>query len=245
MPAAPEQESLKRTRTCETVNSIVVVGPSGAGKSTIVDRLVAEYPGCFGYCVSHTTRDARQGESDGVDYHFVREEEMRHEIEQGNFIEHAQVHGCLYGTSAKAVEDVVADGKICVLILDVQGAESVKAHTMDAHTAYVFVAPPSDEELESRLRKRGTETEEKVQKRLAAAKKEMQFMGREGFWDLVLVNESLEASYSVFSNFVEEACGSDRLQKKVARKDAKVAPEASASEETTNQSAKNIVGAGA
>lgn len=125
------------------------------------------------------------------------------------------------------------------MILDVQGAESVKAHAMNAHTAYVFVAPPSADELEIRLRKRGTETEEKVQRRLAAAKKEMMFMDKEGFWDLVLVNDGLEKAYSTLASFVEEACGSDRLRKKDARKDEVVAKEVPTSERATSQSVPN------
>lgn len=233
----------KRPSTRQIVNAVVVVGPSGVGKSTLVDRLVAEYNGCFGYSVSHTTRASRDGEVDGVDYHFIGEDEMRHEMRQGSFIEHAQVHGCLYGTSAKSVEDVVATGKICLLILDVQGAESVKSHAMNTHTAYVFVAPPNEEELESRLRRRGTETEEKVQRRLAAAKKEMQFIGREGFWDLVLVNEGLEEAYSTFKGFIEEVCGDGRLRKKAAREEMPMALKVPVSEEATSQSNSNHAGA--
>jgi len=205
-----EEQGAKRRRVEDGVDAVIIVGPSGVGKSTLVDRLVAEHPGCFGYSVSHTTRGPREGEVDGVDYHFTEADKMRLEIEQGSFIEHAEVHGSLYGTSIAAVDKVVDAGQTCLLILDVQGAESVKKHALDARTAYVFISPPNDKELEQRLRSRGTETEEKIQRRLTTAKKEMEYLQRQGFWDRVLVNNDLEETYSAFNEFIEKVCGRKR-----------------------------------
>lgn len=186
---------------------VVVVGPSGVGKSCLVDRLMAEYPGRFGYSVSHTTRMPRPGEQDGIDYKFTSIEAMRHEIALGKFIEHAEVHGNLYGTSYEAVEEVVAEGKVCFLIIDVQGSEIVKKGPLHTRSTYIFIAPPDAEELERRLRSRGTETEEKIQMRLQNAKKELAYLDRRGFWDAVLMNTELDACYAKFRGFVEDAVG--------------------------------------
>lgn len=216
-------ESDKRPR-CGSVHAkapadaIVVVGPSGVGKSCLVDKLIAEYPGQFGYSVSHTTRAARPGEQDGVDYHFVSVEAMKRDIDARKFIEHAEVHGNFYGTSYEAVEQVVAAGKICLLIIDVQGAESVKRAPLDARSVYVFVSPPDEEELERRLRCRGTESEEKVQKRMQNARKELAYLERPDFWNTTLVNAELEACYGKFRSFVQESVGRDRLVQSVNAK---------------------------
>merc|ERR1711988_2036594 len=104
-------------------------------------------------------------------------------IEKGEFVEYAHVHGNIYGTSKAAVAKVAETGKVCVLDIDVQGAESVKKAGVEA--LYVFVKPPSMEALENRLRGRGTETEEKIQKRLANAAGEMEYVDKPGFYDAV------------------------------------------------------------
>jgi len=110
--------------------------------------------------VSHTSRAPREGEVDGVHYHFAERENVLAEVAAGRFLEHALVHGNVYGTSLAAVQRVSATGKACVLDVDVQGAASVKRSPLGA--VFVFIAPPSMDELERRLRGRGTETEEKA-----------------------------------------------------------------------------------
>lgn len=99
---------------------VVVCGPSGVGKGTLLNRLMAEHPEDFGFSVSHTTRQPRAGEVDGVHYHFVKKEDMEEAITRGEFIEYARVHSNMYGTSVKGVEDVRAAGKTCLLDIDVQ-----------------------------------------------------------------------------------------------------------------------------
>ncbi|KAG1219982.1 hypothetical protein G6F35_007041 [Rhizopus arrhizus] len=101
----------------------VISGPSGSGKSTLLKKLFSEYPSTFGFSISHTTRKPRPGEQDGKDYHFVEKEHMISEVEAGKFIESATFSGNMYGTSIKAVEDVVAQGKVCVLDIDMQGVK--------------------------------------------------------------------------------------------------------------------------
>lgn len=181
---------------------VVLVGPSGAGKSTLLKKLMSDFPSHFGFSVSHTTRAPRAGEQDGVDYHFVEKSVIEREVSEGLFVESAEVHGNYYGTSVSAVEKVMHDGKTCILDIDVQGAESVKKSTLNSAARYIFVAPPSLEVLEERLRGRGTESEDKIQKRLGNATKEMEYMKRPDFFDAVIVNENLEKAHQEFFEFM-------------------------------------------
>eukprot|EP00892_Ulva_mutabilis_P002089 jgi/Ulvmu1/11881/UM081_0039.1 len=175
---------------------VVVIGPSGVGKGTLIGRLMEQHRDRFGFTVSHTTRAPREGEEDGVHYHFVTREAMERDIAAGRFLEHAEVHGNLYGTSTAAVHAVAAAGNCAILDIDVQGARQVRAGPHGGHALLLFVAPPSLDELERRLRGRGTETEERVQRRLANAVAEMAASEEPGFVDAVIVNDDLDAAYS-------------------------------------------------
>lgn len=180
----------------------VLCGPSGAGKSTLVKKLMSDFPNRFGFSISHTTRAPRAAEKDGVDYHFVERSVLEHEVAQGLFLESAEVHGNYYGTSLRAVEQIMHGGKICVLDIDVQGAESVKRSSLNTKARYFFVAPPSSQVLEDRLRSRGTENEDKIKKRLENAKYEMKCMEQPDFWDGVVVNDCLEKAHKEFFNLM-------------------------------------------
>ncbi|CAH1439598.1 unnamed protein product [Lactuca virosa] len=172
---------------------VVISGPSGVGKGTLINKLMKDFPTMFGFSVSHTTRLAREKEINGEHYHFTKRSVMEEEIKSGRFLEFAAVHGNLYGTSIESV-DVVADaGKRCILDIDVQGARSVRASSLEA--VFIFVRPPSFEELENRLRARGTETEEQIQKRLRNAKAELEQGKSPDLFDHILVNDDLEACY--------------------------------------------------
>ena len=173
---------------------LVVVGPSGVGKGTLIAMLQREFPDKFGFSVSHTTRSPRPGEVHGTHYNFVDKSTMERDIENGKFLEYAHVHQNIYGTSFAAVKTVTKSGRICLLDIDVQGAELVKKSDLNA--AYVFIAPPSMEELERRLRGRGTESEDAVLKRLENARNEMAKKDVEGFFDAVIVNDDVEDAYS-------------------------------------------------
>merc|ERR1712001_307420 len=164
-------------------------GPSGVGKSTIVERLKKKIPNAFALSVSHTTRQPREGEKDGVNYFFTDRENMTKAIENGDFIETAEFSGNMYGTSKAAVETVSASGKICILDIDRQGVIQIKETNLNP--LYVFIHPPSVEDLEKRLRGRGTETEESLQKRLSAAKVEMEYGTLENF-NKVVVNDDID-----------------------------------------------------
>ncbi|KAI0024554.1 guanylate kinase [Xylariomycetidae sp. FL0641] len=168
---------------------VVISGPSGVGKGTLFKALFDRHPGVFTLSVSHTSRKPRPGEQHGVDYHYVTKEQFRELIAQDGFIESAQFGDNLYGTSKMGIKEEVAKGKIVVLDIEMEGVKQVK--NSDIRARYVFIAPPSEEVLEQRLRGRGTETEESIQKRLTQAKKELEF-GKSGNFDKTIVNDDLE-----------------------------------------------------
>merc|ERR1712198_27530 len=168
---------------------LVLCGPSGAGKSTLLKKMLEKYRQNFGFSVSHTTRKPRDGEEDGKAYHFVTKEIMEAAVGRGEFIEHAVFAGNMYGTSKAAVESVRSKGLICILDIDVQGVISIKK--TDLKPNYVFVKPPSLDELEARLKSRGTETEDSLQRRLDAAKVDLEYGEAPGNFDLVIVNDDL------------------------------------------------------
>ena len=147
----------------------IVSAPSGAGKTTLVERLVEQIPH-LRMSRSYTSRAARSGETDGVDYNFVTRQHFEAMAAAGEFLEWADVFGNLYGTLAADTERLLKAGQDVVLVIDVQGASQVKRSGID-HTA-IFVLPPSFEILERRLRGRSADSEAAMQKRLAAARAE-------------------------------------------------------------------------
>ncbi|KAI8802525.1 guanylate kinase [Cladochytrium replicatum] len=197
------------------VRPIVICGPSGAGKSTLLKKLFAEYPAQFGFSVSHTTRTPRPGEENGVHYHFVARDNMLAEVAEGKFIENAEFSGNLYGTSFKAVQDVLSSGKNVILDIDSQGVYLLKKAAGSAGLAtalYIFLMPPSVEELERRLRGRGTETEESIQKRLDAAKREMEWGVKAGSVDTIIINDDVETAYEALRKAIFGAGASTAKQ---------------------------------
>eukprot|EP00095_Tigriopus_kingsejongensis_P002714 snap_masked-scaffold809_size94238-processed-gene-0.19 protein:Tk02714 transcript:snap_masked-scaffold809_size94238-processed-gene-0.19-mRNA-1 annotation:"guanylate kinase" len=169
----------------------------------MLKRLMSEFPDNFGFSISHTTRSPRAGEQDGVHYHYVQVEAMRQAILGGEFIETAEFSGNMYGTSQRAVENVLEKGRICILDIDMQGVQQIKKMpSLDPF--YVFVQAPSLEVLEGRLRARGTENEDSLAKRLMAARKEMEFGRVAGNFDLVILNDDLPKAYQELKNFVVE-----------------------------------------
>lgn len=164
---------------------VVISGPSGSGKSTICKRLLEDPRVVFS--VSATTRKMRPGEVDGRDYHFLSVDEFRRRIARGEFIEHAEVYGNLYGTLRAPLEQAIAAGQLYLLEIDVQGALQLKA--LGEPGQYVFIAPPDFEELRRRLLKRNTETPEVLERRLHKAEDEYRERIK---YDHVVVNDDLE-----------------------------------------------------
>ncbi|KAB5582342.1 guanylate kinase [Coniochaeta sp. 2T2.1] len=179
---------------------LIISGPSGVGKGTLYNRLFAAHPNTFLLSVSCTTRSPRPGEQDGVHYHFVTPQHFADLVSQGGFLEHATFGGNSYGTPKSEVSSAKEKGKVVVLDIEMEGVKQVKKSGVDAR--YVFVAPPSMEELEKRLRGRGTEKEESVQKRLRQAVNELEYSREEGVHDLVIVNDDLERAYGELEEFV-------------------------------------------
>ncbi|XP_020854800.1 guanylate kinase isoform X2 [Phascolarctos cinereus] len=181
---------------------VVLSGPSGAGKSTLLKKLLQEYGNIFGFSVSHTTRSPRPGEENGKDYHFVTREEMQRDIDAGQFIEHAEFSGNMYGTSKAAVQAVQAMNQICVLDIDLQGVRSIKK--TELQPIYISIQAPSLDILEKRLRDRKTETEESLQKRLAAAAADMKSSQEPDLFDLIIINDDLDEAYSMLTKVLAE-----------------------------------------
>ena len=151
----------------------VISAPSGTGKTTLCENLRATPD--FIYSVSCTTRPPRAGEFDGVDYHFLKTADFQRRIENGEMLEYALVHGNYYGTLKSTVKEALDHGTDVLLDIDVQGAATIRKTddaTLRSSLVDVFIMPPTIEELEKRLRKRGTETEEQVQQRLRTGREE-------------------------------------------------------------------------
>lgn len=177
---------------------LVVVGPSGSGKSTLITRLREEFPDAFGYSISHTTRNMRAGEENGVSYHFVSNEEFKALADQNGFLEHAVVHDTSYGTSYGSVREVLDQGRVCLMDLDIVGAKNLRTHPT-LRTVVVFLMAPNFSILEQRLRDRGTETEEKIAKRLVDGAKWVEWtLANKEFYDHILVNDNLDVCYKEF-----------------------------------------------
>ncbi|PWY66140.1 guanylate kinase [Aspergillus sclerotioniger CBS 115572] len=179
---------------------VVVSGPSGTGKSTLLKRLFAEMPDRFGFSISHTTRTPRPGEEHGREYYFTTKGDFLDLVSKNGFIEHAQFGGNYYGTSVQAVKNIAEQRRICILDIEMEGVKQVKR--TDLHARFLFLAPPSVEELERRLRGRGTETEESLMKRLTQAKNELEFSKEPGAHDKIVVNDDLEKAYTELRDWI-------------------------------------------
>ena len=166
---------------------LVVSAPSGCGKTTILKQVMAKISG-LQFSVSHTTRQPRRGEMDGIDYHFVGKEQFIaiRDQEPSGFLEWAEVHGNFYGTSRQEVEASLSAGKDVILDIDIQGAAQVQKN---ADPVTVFISPPTLAELERRLRGRGTESAEDITVRLENAEKEMAAAGN---YRYLIINDELE-----------------------------------------------------
>ncbi|NPV05242.1 MAG: guanylate kinase [Syntrophaceae bacterium] len=188
---------------------IAVTGPSGSGKTSVCKALLAMFPR-LRFSVSLTTRPPRPSEVDGEDYHFVSEAEFRERIRRGDLIEWAENYGQLYGTSRKAMEEALK-GHDLLLDVDTRGARALKRAWPGG--IFVFIVPPSIEELERRLRARGSETEETIRRRFDNAIREI----REIVWyDYIIVNDELDAAIDrLRAVYLAATCRRERMMEKI------------------------------
>ncbi len=190
---------------------LVISAPSGAGKTTLVKRLIASLPD-LAFSVSHTTRPPRKGEREGRDYFFVTRQQFERMIAAGDFVEWAEVYGRLYGTSKAQIDKALAAGRDVLLDIDVQGYQQVRRRLPEATS--VFVLPPSFRELERRLTKRHSDSPQAVERRLAAARKEIL---RWPEYDYLVVNDRLTAATQALRDIVRAGrsrrqCQTERAQ---------------------------------
>lgn len=178
---------------------IIIVAPSGTGKSTLIKKLLRDFPS-IEWSVSHTTRAPREGEVSGKDYFFTDKATFEADIEKKAFVEWAQVHGNYYGTSKAFVEEGLQQGKVLLFDIDVQGADQLLKFYREDATA-IFITPPSLQDLEARLKKRGTDRPEVIERRLRNAKKELE---RKHDYDKLVLNEDFEEAYVELKKIFQE-----------------------------------------
>jgi guanylate kinase len=185
----------------------VISAPSGAGKTTLLKRVMAKVPGVV-FSISHTTRKPRPGEVDGVDYHFVSRPEFLAMIDKELFLEYAEVHNNLYGTSIAAIGVQLLEGKDVILDIDVQGAAILRKNDQLKAT-HIFISPPDLHELERRLRGRGTESEEMIKVRLKNAATEM--VAADAYEYLIINDKIAEAANVLTAIILAERARAHRL----------------------------------
>lgn len=178
--------------------TIVISSPSGAGKSTMIKKLL-EWDKNIVLSVSATTREPRDGEIDGVHYHFISKDSFEEEIEKNNFVEYAKVFDNYYGTLKREIDSKFKDGKDIVLDIDWQGARSVSDQMDVKRLVRIFILPPTIAELENRLRTRGTDSEETIKKRMAKAKDEISHFNE---YDFIVVNDDIEKAFEEIKSII-------------------------------------------
>jgi guanylate kinase len=185
-PEARLKKKQPESKQSSSGRLFILSAPSGAGKTTLCQEILKHFP-AIRYSISHTTRMPRLGEKDGVDYYFITEEEFINGIQKGSWAEWAKVHDNYYGTSSRFLDNILISGSDVLLDIDVQGTIKIMKQYPDAIT--IFIMPPSLEKLNQRLRLRGTDSDEVIEKRLQNAKKEID---RKNLYRHIVVNDRLE-----------------------------------------------------
>ncbi|EHI98432.1 Guanylate kinase [Clostridium sp. DL-VIII] len=189
---------------------IVISGPSGAGKGTICKSFL-ERNKEVALSVSATTRDPRNGEVDGVNYHFICRDEFKKRIEEDDFLEYAEVYDNFYGTPKSNVEELLENGKDVILEIDIQGALKVKENASDG--VFIFILPPSMSELRQRIINRGSETKESLMKRFKSAYQEINFVSK---YNYAVVNDKVDVAVEKLEAIIAaEKCRVDRIKESI------------------------------
>ncbi|MBC2714318.1 MAG: guanylate kinase [Desulfobacteraceae bacterium] len=176
----------------------IISAPSGAGKTTLCNAILKKFPDLC-YSISHTTREPRTDEQDGVDYFFITQEKFKNNIEKGSWAEWAQVHGHFYGTSAQFIDRHLSEGKNILLDIDVNGAKQILYRY--PHSITIFIMPPTFETLKQRLIKRGTDSEQVIIKRLINAETEI---AQKDLYKHIVVNDSLPEAIKTLSAIISD-----------------------------------------
>lgn len=189
---------------------LVISGPSGAGKGTICKALLEKHKEIY-LSVSATTREPRNGEVEGVNYFFLKKEDFLQKVEEGDFLEHAEVYGNYYGTPKSSVQKMIDEGRDVILEIDIQGALKVKENCEEG--IFIFILPPSMEELKQRIIKRGSETPESLMRRFKSAYKEINYISK---YNYAVVNDEVDtAVLKIEAIITAEKCRVDRMKNKI------------------------------
>ncbi|HEX4730100.1 MAG TPA: guanylate kinase [Solirubrobacterales bacterium] len=189
--------------TSPSAKVFVITGPSGVGKGTLIKQLLERVPE-LALSVSATTRSPREGEEDGVDYHFLTEEEFQERRDAGDFLEFASYSGSHYGTLNSELDRCLEKGRSVVLEIEVQGAQQVRQTRGDS--IQIFIAPPDPAVLRERLRGRGTDSAEAIDKRLQVAEQEL---GAQDDFNHLIVNDDLDQAVDELESIVRDSIGLD------------------------------------
>ena len=190
---------------------IVISGPSGAGKGTICKALLEKHKDIY-LSVSATTREPRAGEVHGINYYFLTKDEFKQKVEEDDFLEWAEVYGNYYGTPKSKVNEMLDSGKNVILEIDIQGALKVKENCGD-DGVFIFILPPSMEELKQRIINRGSETPESLMRRFNSAYKEINYISR---YNYGVINDEVDAAVEKIEHILAaEACRVDRIKDNV------------------------------
>lgn len=195
--------------------AILFSAPSGSGKTTIIKRLL-QFFDCFEFSISATSRNPREGEKEGVDYYFLSPDEFERRVQNDEFLEWEEVYaGTRYGTLKSEIERIAGKGKVVIFDVDVNGGINIKRYFGDDAMA-IFIMPPSIEVLEQRLRTRGTESEESIQKRLGRSAKELDEATR---FDITIVNDDLDRAVDETRKVVEDFLGTSNREAQKTKND--------------------------
>ncbi|AOP31868.1 guanylate kinase [Volepox virus] len=184
------------------VKSIILSGPSGSGKTAMARRLLKDYGNIFGFVVSHTTRFPRPMEREGVDYYYVNREAIWKGIAAGNFLEHTEFLGNIYGTSKTSVNTASINNHVCVMDLNINGVRKLKTTYLMPYS--IYIRPTSIKMVETKLRRRNTEADDEIHRRVMLAKTDMDEAEEAGLFDTIIIEDDVNLAYSRLVQILQE-----------------------------------------